>query len=284
MLAHPGSGIAVNSHGEVYFQDSAARTIWKIDAKGKLSAFNEKIGGHWMALDTNGRFARSELKLVERISALGASPALIVADGGAPIVLGGDGNLYYGASFSEAGEVEVGLRKIFQDGSHQPFAPQFAQKVKDLGITGIAKAPDGSLYVACLTDIIKVALDGSFKAIASRVVVPNCDPIEPTVFLRGMDVDSGGMIYAAAAGCRCVIRITPQGAIETILKSEPPWSPTGIAVHKDDIYILEYTNASGALGEGWLPRVRKLARDGRATTLASITKEQQQAQPNHQRP
>jgi hypothetical protein len=36
------------------------------------------------------------------------------------------------------------------------------------------------------------------------------------------------------------------------------------------------------LSEGWLPRVRKLGRDGKVTTLATISKEQQKAQPNRQ--
>ena len=35
--------------------------------------------------------------------------------------------------------------------------------------------------------------------------------------------------------------------------------------------------------DGWLPRVRKLSRDGKVTTLATISKEQQGAQPNRQR-
>ena len=36
--AHPGSGIVVDASGQVFFQDSAARTIWKIDARGKVTA------------------------------------------------------------------------------------------------------------------------------------------------------------------------------------------------------------------------------------------------------
>jgi len=64
--------------------------------------------------------------------------------------------------------------------------------------------------------------------------------------------------------------------------AERPWSPTGIAVQGDDVYVLEYTNANGHLSEGWLPRVRKLGRDGKVTTLATISKERQSAQPNRQ--
>src|SRR5690349_16209930 len=46
---HPGSGIVVDPQGQVFFQDSLGRAIWKIDAAGKLTKFNDKLGGHWMA-------------------------------------------------------------------------------------------------------------------------------------------------------------------------------------------------------------------------------------------
>ena len=82
-------------------------------------------------------------------------------------------------------------------------------------------------------------------------------------------VDGRGTVYAAAAGCHCVVKMTANGKVETILKAERPWSPTGVAVKGDDLYVLEYTNAHGPPRE-WRPRVRKLGRDGKVSTLASI--------------
>jgi sugar lactone lactonase YvrE len=87
--------------------------------------------------------------------------------------------------------------------------------------------------------------------------------------LRGLAVDADGTVFAAAVGCHAVVKISPEGKVTTALKAERPWSPTGVAVHHGDVYILEYTNANGARseGEGWRPRVRKLARDGKVTVL-----------------
>jgi hypothetical protein len=76
-----------------------------------------------------------------------------------------------------------------------------------------------------------------------------------------------------------VIKVSPDGKVETVLKSERSWSPTGVAIHDGEIYTLEYTNANGAAREGWLPRVRKLSRDGKITTLVTISAERQRAQP-----
>jgi hypothetical protein len=262
----------------VFFQDSAARTIWKIDTKGKITAHHDKLGGHWMALDAEGKFARSDLKLVEWIA-----PALIVADGGAPITVNRDGNLYYGLDVSSTGKVSVGMTRISPDGRQTPFAPDFARSIEQLGITGLASGLDGTLYVACLTGVVKVTTDGTFTTLVSSPVIKDCDQDAPTSFLRGLGVDANGNVYAAATGCRRVVKITADGKVKTVLKAERPWSPTGVAVKGDDVYVLEYTNANGALADGWLPRVRKLSRDGKVTTLATISKEQQGAQPNRQR-
>ena len=274
-VAHPGSGIVVDAQGNVFFQDGAARTIWKIDPQGKVTAHYDKLGGHWMALDAKGAFARTDQKLVEWLA-----PALIVADGGAPITMNTDGNLYYGLGLSSTGQVSVGMTRIFPDGRQEPFAPDFAKRIEQLGITGLASGPDGYLYAACLTSVFKVKTDGTFTTLADLAALKDCDQDAPTSFLRGLDVDSHGTVYAAGTGCRGVVKITAAGKVNTVLKAERPWSPTGVAVRGDDIYVLEFTNANGHFTEGWLPRVRKLGRDGKVTTLATISKEQQNAQPN----
>jgi sugar lactone lactonase YvrE len=100
----------------------------------------------------------------------------------------------------------------------------------------------------------------------------------PEPYLRGLAVDGRGTVYAAATGCRCVVKITPGGKVETVLKSERPWSPTGVAIHGADVYVLEYTNANGKPAE-WRPRVRKLGRDGVVTTLATIAHDARPPQP-----
>jgi sugar lactone lactonase YvrE len=89
----------------------------------------------------------------------------------------------------------------------------------------------------------------------------------PLPSLRGLAVDADGTVFAAAVGCHAVVKISPEGKVTTALKVERPWSPTGVAVHRGDVYILEYTNANGSRSEGWRPRVRKLARDGKVTVL-----------------
>jgi hypothetical protein len=95
--------------------------------------------------------------------------------------------------------------------------------------------------------------------------------------LRGLAVDSDGTVHAAATSCHCTIKITPDGQVGMVLKAERPWSPTGVAIHGPDVYVLEFSNANGPATEGWRPRVRKLGRDGKVATLATISDEKKRS-------
>jgi len=85
--------------------------------------------------------------------------------------------------------------------------------------------------------------------------------------LRGLDVAADGTIYVAASGCSAVLRITPTGAVSVVLRSFDSWSPTGVAVAEDDLYLLEYRYIEVERAQDWLPRVRKVSRDGAVTTI-----------------
>jgi hypothetical protein len=121
-------------------------------------------------------------------------------------------------------------------------------------------------------------MDGAVTTLLHPLVVKGCDNYVPAdsrspffhaPYLRGLDVTAKGVIYGAVTGCRRVIKITPDAKVETVLKSEPPWTPTGVAAHEGQVYVLEYSNGNDAPDKGWRPRVRRLNRDGQVTTLVT---------------
>src|SRR5256714_15496742 len=59
VTAHPGSGIAVDRLGQVYFLDTGSG-LWKIDGHGKLARISE-TRFHWLAPDADDRFAHAPL-------------------------------------------------------------------------------------------------------------------------------------------------------------------------------------------------------------------------------
>jgi hypothetical protein len=281
-FAHPASGIVVDAQGRVYFIYTN-HGVMRIESSGTLTNIHEVKGGHWLALDAGGAFSNVTPKVFERITPDGAVPSLIFASGGAPLVVGPDGDLYYGSNGSQEDSFPPGamtVARLSARGRQDLFAPSLKNKLAELkdGITGLASGGDGSVYVATWNGIVKLQGDGSIAKIVHPVVVKDCDsdPADhnpanaSSPLLRGLGVDSPGNIYVAATSCHRVVKITPDGQVTSILKSERPWSPTGIAVSGEDIYVLEYTNANGPATEGWRPRVRKVAGDNTVTTLVTV--------------
>jgi sugar lactone lactonase YvrE len=145
-------------------------------------------------------------------------------------------------------------------------------------ITGLAAAADGSVYVACSSAVLKVTPLGTVTTLVDTTALQRLNTDTPGTArdgekpsLRGLAADSRGTVYAADTGRRRVVKITPDAKVETVLKTERPWSPTGVTVHGQYIYVLEYANADEDYAE-WLPRVRQLGHDGTITLLASVSK------------
>jgi sugar lactone lactonase YvrE len=284
--AHPGSGIVVDEKGRVFFTDtgnpdaSFSGHIWAIDAQGRLSSAH-KTGAHWLALDKKGSYTSEDLKNwwdkritmnFERVPLPDSKGALLQADG-APFVVAGDGNLYWAK-----GNLEIA--RLSPEGKVTLLGVGLKETTEKLGgIKGLACGPDGSLYASCPSAVLKIKPDGKVTTLVHPIVLKDVDtylpkgaPEDQKPYLRGLAVDSRGNVYAAGTGCRCVVKVAPDGKAEVVLKAESPWSPTGVAVHGGDIYVLEYADANGDDHDAWLPRVRKLGRDGKVTTLATVTK------------
>jgi hypothetical protein len=272
-FGHPGSGIVVDSQGNVYFTHTG-HGVGKIDPQGKRSYIHESKGGHWLCLDPEGSFSQTQPKYFERITPAGAKPALIFADGGSPVAVLNDGNLYYASNNESKTPGGLQVTRMSIDGVTSVFTPELARVTEKLGITGLAPGPEGILYVACPNAVLKLKMDGTFTVLASEIHLKDCDVDYPDhnpnmllPSLRGLAVDENRTVFAAGVGCRAVVRISPDGKVATISKAERPWSPTGVAVHRGEVYVLEYTNANGSPNEGWWPRIRKLGHEWKPTTI-----------------
>jgi hypothetical protein len=192
-------------------------------------------GWHWLALDEKSNLSAEDLKKWSekriamnfgRVPLPDSQGALLQADG-ASFVVDREGNLWWAkgnieiARLSPQGEVTL----------HAPALKETAEKFG--GIKGLACGPDGSLFATCPSAILKITSRENVTAIVHPIVLKDVDTDLPTgtqedkkPFLRGLAVDPHGTVYAAATGCRCVVRVTPDGRVEVVLKAERPWSPT----------------------------------------------------------
>jgi sugar lactone lactonase YvrE len=286
-FAHPPSGIVVDDQGRIYFLDHG---LVRIEPSGSLTTIQDSSGGHWMALDTvgNNPFV-STLGPYHRVSVDGNS--LFFGDG-APLAFGPDGSLYYATNGSREESFPAGalaVARLSPSGERSLFSPQLQEELArhQDGIQNLIFAADGSLYVSTWKGILKLDRDGSITRRLYPIAMPDCDndPADhnpanaSSPLLRGIGVDAEGNLYVAATSCHRVLKIAPDGSVQTILKSERPWTPTGIAVAGRDVYVLEYTNANGPRTEGWYPRVQRLRAGGTWKTLVAVTPPAAMAQP-----
>jgi sugar lactone lactonase YvrE len=274
-VAHPGSGIVVDKGGQVFFTDTG-QGVWEIDGRGDLTLLPVSLF-HWMTIDEVGYFAESQKSFgewFERVTPQGSKPALIMSSD-FPLTINRDGNIYYADTRPRSARV---VRRT-PDGRESVLAADEAFK----GIAGIAAGPDGSLYITDANAVRKIATDGKVSQFAGPEIIGSgrdraiSPPSESEAnYCRGLAVDPQGVVYVAATGSRRVLKITTGGDVSTILQAPSPWAPTGVAVFGGEVYVLEWQDAPPSQAEvrrAWIPRVRKVGRDGRITTLATVSRE-----------
>ena len=207
--AHPASGIVVDQQGQVFFIYSR-HGVCKVDAQGKLSYIHRSGGGHWMCLDPEGSFSHTQPKYFERISPDGAKPALIFADGGSPIAVLPDGNLYYVSGGEQLTPGGLQVARNTPQGEISVFAPGLKRVTERRGITGLAAGLDGNLYVASPNAVYKVRREGTFSTLVDPIRLEGCDvdypdnnTNNPLPYLRGLAADKQGTVFAAGTACHC---------------------------------------------------------------------------------
>ena len=272
--AHPGSGIVVDKEGNIYFTDTG-KGVWKIDKIGKLT-FIPASKFHRMTIDAIGFFdglPKNFGEYFERVTPQNNKPTLVMCSD-FPLVVGKDGNIYYA-------HTRPGSAKIIRRTPGGKETVLASNKIFEF-VSGIADGADGSLYIseasnAHANTIRKITMNGTASIIATYIGKSSKDlPLETTAsYCRGLAVDSTGIIYVAATGSRSILKITPQGKVTTILQAASPWTPTGVAVFNGEVYVLEWhdvTPENLEVRNAWIPRVRKIGRDGKVTILATVSR------------
>jgi len=272
--AHPPTALVTDGGGNVYFAYWGG--TWKLGANGQLSKIHAN-DFHFLAIDNIGGFANSDTPLL-RITSAGSRPALF-AFSDYQAVFHTDGYLYL-APWSVG---RIRLERMRPGGSKSVFVdaavdPRIARKGgrHEGGVLAIASGPNGMLYVSDGASIWTVSSQGAISPLAQSIVVPGCAtdlPAElPKPHIRSLAVTPTGDVYAAAIGCRAVLRVAASGQITPILRAESPWSPCAVAVANGDMYVMEYDNPLAERPDEGRPRIRKLARDGRVSSLAVLDK------------
>ena len=274
-FAHPGSGIGVDRQGRIFFVDTG-EGVWVVETDGRVRK-HDGPAFHWMALDPANGFANTRfqnLPLTD-MRAAGRDPMVLLSSD-FPIAVGGDGALYFAEPDARK---RLHLVRVKPGGERGDFAvlPAQSDGAPLEWLNGIAAGPGGSIYYSENASVRRLDAQGALTTVAGRITVPDCDamggvPESFTPYLRDLAVAADGTVYAAANGCRAVLRIGADGAVTTVLRAEKPWSPTAVALAGDVLYVLEYLHPDGDPQDRreWVPRVRKVAPDGSVSTVVTI--------------
>lgn len=137
----------------------------------------------------------------------------------------------------------------------------------------MAFGADGSLYLTDGEFLRRVTMDGTVTTLASGLTARTSED-QPRLFagnhgsLAGLDVDSAGNVYVADTGNRRLLKVSKDGKVQVILRSEPPYFPTGVAAAGGNLHVLE---VGFTLPSAWSgPRIKKIDGDGKATILATV--------------
>ena len=280
--AHEGWGIVVDRQGQVYFSDIPTNTIWKITVEGKLEAAVTNQHSHSLIKGDDGNiYGAHENGSVWRITPDGSFLEMLPPNGDFPLslhcfIIDRDGNIYS----MNSGSVQSGLVKILKRtpdaqvttlaGNTRGYADGRGSEAKFTGIDGMDWADDGSLYVTDGVYVRRVAMDGLVTTLGDgELTSESCGED-----LMGLTVAPRKEILVADYSSRRILKIMRDGSTQTILETGLIWSPTGIALFGEDLYVLEHLRMPfvilGNVEVGAYIRVRKISPDGAATTLATV--------------
>lgn len=288
--AHPAWGIVIDRNNQIYFSDM--ETIWKIDAKGKLTVFRAGVSGrhtHEINLDEDGNLygvdnayepaTQRSIAALWKMTPSGEFSYVLAPTYNPPKAMTNSkdraGNRYY-VGQSENAEREIFILKRTPDGQvttlagSEKSAREYHQ-VALYNVGGVAFGTDGALYFTDGPNVRRVTMAGSMTMLARNLAVedPAQSPMPESSVTRlfGIAADAQGNAFVADYGNRRVLKITSIGVVSTVARAEQPWSPTGVALRDGNLYILEFGFTPPSR---YTTRVRKLLSDGKVTVLATV--------------
>ncbi len=290
--AHPSWGLVVDRQGRIYFGDVDSNSVWRTSPGGPVAQVVAGKHSHELFMDENGnlygehvyydaandKWIRSLWKLTEQ----GQMEELLAPTADVPrgigLLMDKLGN-HYGFAISADGNQEYVLVKKAPDGSlanlagsQSGYADGKGSEAKFKAVQAKVFGPDGAIYITDGACVRRIAMDG-------QVTTPGGNPLGAVEQgehprLLGLTVDPSGNIYVADYEAHLIRRISPDGSVTTAFESGSLWSPSGIVMVGDALYVLEHRpeSVTGFLmaSTGPKARIRILEPGGKVRTAATL--------------
>ena len=279
--AHEGWGIVVDTYGQIYFSDIPTNTIWKINRMGKLQVAVANQHSHALIFGGDGNiYGSHENGRVWKITPDNHYTEILAPNPNFPLNLhcfniDGKGNIYsMNAKGVQTGQVMLLKRSTDGNvtaiaGSKKGYKDGKGKESQFIWIDGMTWAPDSSLYLTDGPYVRKVTMDGVVSTVSGQLTTESMGED-----LMGLTASSTGDLFIADYSSRRILKINKEGKIETILQSGGVWSPTGVAVVGQELYVIEHLRIPlvvlGNIGIGPYIRIRKVAANETITTLHTV--------------
>ena len=291
-LGHPAWGIVIDRQGQVYFSDVDHNTVWKVGADGRpvplltnkhshelfIDDAENLYGGHVYYDEANDRWINSLWKATSD----GRLTEILAPTTDVPKGLGSlmdwQGNTYAISGVNDGQQAYV-LARRRPDGSAETLAGSVSgyadgkgAEAKFAAVQAKVLGPDQAIYLTDAACVRRVSLDGTVTTLGGNPLASVAR--DEHARLLGLAVDRAGNVYVADYDFHCLRRVAPDGSTTTLLESGSFWSPSGIAVVGDTLYVLEHRpeNLTGFLlaFSGPSARIRMIEPDGQVKTIAAL--------------
>jgi len=257
-VAHPAWGLVIDRQGQIFFSDVDNNTIWKVAADGRPTPFVTGKHSHELFIDEAGNLygehvyydAANNLWInsLWKASPDGQVTEILGPTANVPKGLGSlidaEGNTYAVSGVND-GVQEYVLARRRPDGSIETLAGSVSghadgkgAEAKFAAVQAKVIGPDGAIYLTDAACVRRVGLDGTVTTLGGNPLAGVERGEHPR--LLGLAVDGVRNIYVADYDWHCLRRLATDGNVTTVLESGAFWSPTGIALVGDKIYVHEH--------------------------------------------
>jgi len=261
--AHPGVGIVMDSKGNVYYTD--LKQVWKIDTHGKKSVVVPNVHSHELYIDKNdnvygehvwynGEAANTWGYYVWQLAPSGTIEKIIPPTSGFisnySFVRDAQGNMYYANRENDCQKVT--RRNV--DGTHTTLGDACMENIRWMTVTD-----DGVVFLIDLYDLKRIDKQGHVTVMAEQLQEKSWSQffVNDQHSIMGISTDKQQNVYAAVYSGKAVKKISSDGNVSEVMRTNIPWSPTGTLVAPNgDFWILECSVTNDV-------RVERITKDGK---------------------
>jgi hypothetical protein len=246
--AHPGVGIVCDARGNIFYTD--LKNVYRIGTDGRESIAVAGVHTHELALDSAGNLYGEHLWYTGERDNRWRRYVWQYRPEGTTVRLLDEHEAFRSGNFGFVRDAAFHSYRAYRDGQEFVFektGPGVIGRRALRDVQWLKAGPGGTLYFAENDNLWRLDSTGRFDLLAEKLAEPT-HPFADFGANRsifGIWFDASGNVYTALHTSGLIKKISPGGAVTTVCKSPPGWSPVGGVFDRDGhLWVLESTFTS----------------------------------------